>query len=146
MAVKISELSRINTVSKYSDLLPIVDFDEGITKNINILELLRACDIDEYIIGVETVKTNFKANAGAGGRTILAITSCHTDGGDDTHSSIILIRCGYSGNHVTPYKIFATNDTYAMPEFGISDDGFITITNNSVGRWCLKLIATPNVN
>lgn len=72
--------------------------------------------------------TGISLNANNGGRTILAICSGHSGTGSATHSSIYLIRCGYSGNFCEATMLHHTNDSATLYEwtFGASSNGTLT--------------------
>lgn len=52
-----------------------------------------------------TVQTGISSNAGNGGMTLLAMVSGQTNNADYTYSAVVMLRCGYDGNHLTAIEI-----------------------------------------
>jgi hypothetical protein len=45
-----------------------------------------------------------------------------------------MLRCGYSGNHLTTSKIIESGNVASLPTFSVSDDGYIVISGSGNGR------------
>jgi hypothetical protein len=58
-----------------------------------------------YVSGTTPTSTGINVNAGQNGRTYLLTWSFQTSTGNNTASSLYMIRCGYDGNNYTATKI-----------------------------------------
>ena len=84
-----------------------------------------------------TVVTSIAVNAGTAQRTgfLLMIEGNYSDE-DDTYCELYLIRVGYSGNHHTETLIHSNgNKGPSKHTFGISSDGYLTISSNIMSRY-----------
>lgn len=79
-----------------------------------------------------TVKTPINVNSGNSQKAgYLLMIEGNTSAGDLTYVELYLIRCGYSGNHVTQKLISSSGSKSAFSQtFGVSEDGYLTITSD----------------
>lgn len=85
----------------------------------------------------ETVVTSIAVNAEATQRVgfLLMIEGNYSDG-DATYCELYLIRVGYNGNHHTETLIHSNgNKGNNKHTFGVSDDGYLTISSNIQSRY-----------
>lgn len=80
-----------------------------------------------------TTSTGISCNGSYLGRTIIAITSTHQTSGDATESQVVMLRCGYDGNHLTETVIAETRGAglSRLVSFGTDSNGNITVICNA---------------
>jgi len=61
------------------------------------------------------ISTGISINAGPGGKTIMAYYSTHSGAGDDTNSTVTMIRCGYDANNFSTTKIASSGMLTVSP-------------------------------
>ena len=76
---------------------------------------------------VGDLDTGIGINSGIYGRTMLAICSQQTGPEDTTYSFIRMIRCGYSGNHVTETNIAGESAPGFSVAFLASSNGTLIV-------------------
>lgn len=87
-----------------------------------------------------SVTTDISVNGGEGGKTILVIASGHTSSGDATASAVLMLRCGYNGNHVSAANIAGSSNWDSS--FSANSSGMLVITGKAgFGRQDFMLIA-----
>lgn len=79
-----------------------------------------------------TEKTPINVNAGGSQKAgYLLMLEGNTGSNNLTYVELYLIRCGYSGNNVTKTLISSSGSKGSFSQtFGVSDDGYLTITSN----------------
>jgi len=78
-----------------------------------------------------TTDTGISVNGAGGGRTILVLGSGSWDTDDRSCSFIWLLRCGYSGNHVTKEVVKEMNMDQAYTiNVGVTSDGNLKFTTS----------------
>jgi len=87
------------------------------------------------VISIVVGDTGISANGWQSGRTILALTSANQSSEDATYSQIDMIRCGYSGNHITVVNIVKSQggNATASTSFSVSSEGNI-VFNSSISN------------
>ena len=84
-----------------------------------------------------TVVTSIKVNSGSTQRIgFLLMIEGNISNENNTYCELYLIRVGYSGNHHTEILIHSDgNKNNAKHTFGVSDDGYLTLSANIESRY-----------
>ena len=84
----------------------------------------------------ETVVTPIAVNAGPTQRVgFLLMIEGNVSDEDATYCELYLIRVGYSGNHHTETLLHSSGNKLFTHTFGISSDGYLTISSNVQARY-----------
>ena len=115
----------------------------SLNSNLTKLNYNSANDTIYNSSGKTTVKTRISANQTL---SLLAIVVSQFGDKDSTASEVLLLRTGYSGNHLSQIKI-AQSGTYfdLIPTLSVSSDGYIQIEGKG-GNSSVKFISTGRLN
>jgi hypothetical protein len=104
-------------------------------------DLASLLGVNKYFVSlrkttIEPIEYDLIVNGNNDGLTYLVLWSCNTNEGDSSSSAIYMLRCGYSGNHLTTVEITHSNmpsDSRLIPSFTASQNGKMTISG--VGKF-----------
>lgn len=90
-----------------------------------------------------TIKTRISANQTL---SLLAIVVSQYGDKDSTASEVLLLRTGFSGNHLSQVKIAQSGTFFELiPTLSVSSDGYIQIEGHG-GNFSIKFISTGRLN
>lgn len=93
--------------------------------------------------GKVTIRTRISANQAL---SLLAIVVSQYGDEDSTASEVLLLRTGYSGNHLSQVKIAQSGTFFNLiPTLSVSSDGYIQIEGQG-GNFSIKFISTGRLN
>lgn len=93
--------------------------------------------------GKVTIKTQISVNQAL---SLLAIVVSQYGDKDSTASEVLLLRTGYSENHLSQVKIEQSGTVFSLiPTLSVSSDGYIQIEGQG-GNFSIKFISTGRLN
>lgn len=93
--------------------------------------------------GKVTIKTQISVNQAL---SLLAIVVSQYGDKDSTASEVLLLRTGYSENHLSQVKIAQSGTVFSLiPTLSVSSDGYIQIEGQG-GNFSIKFISTGRLN
>ena len=102
-----------------------------------------ANDITYVLNGNNTIKTRITAN---GSLSLLTLITSQFGNEDKTATKLVLLRTGYSGNHIFQTEIASNGTVFSlMPTFSVSSDGYINIVGTG-GNVSVRFIGTSRLN